>query len=60
MSLLHIFSHTLNDFGMLGVFFFMALENIGIPLPTEFAFLVAQRLIQTNVVSFWWAYMVIN
>lgn len=40
------------DFGLWGVFFVMVIENIGIPLPTEIGFLVAQGLIAHGQVDY--------
>ncbi|MCR4277745.1 MAG: DedA family protein [Candidatus Berkelbacteria bacterium] len=48
-SLISLVGH----YGLLGIFVSMLIENIGIPLPTEGAFLVASHLITQGRYSFW-------
>jgi len=46
--------------GMKAVFVFMAVENLGVPWPTEAGFLAAQGLVRAKAVNYWWAYTVIT
>lgn len=46
----------LAHYGLAGIFLSMVIENIGIPLPTEGAFLVGQNLISLHHYSFWQLY----
>jgi len=46
----------ISQYGLLGIFISMLIENIGIPLPTEGAFLVAAHLINQGHYSFWLMY----
>lgn len=54
-ALIHIIDH----YGLAGIFGSMLIENLGIPLPTEGGFLVAQRYISTGAYSFWFMYFFI-
>lgn len=40
------------DHGVIGVFFFIAIENLGVPWPTSLAFIVAMDLVRTGHLSF--------
>src|SRR3989344_1116056 len=51
-SLISLISH----YGLLGIFVSMLIENVGVPLPTEGAFLVAMHLIDQGQYSFWAMY----
>lgn len=51
-SIIHLVQH----FGLGGIASSMIIENIGIPLPTEAAFLVSQTLITQGNHSFWFMY----
>lgn len=51
-SLISLISH----YGLLGIFVSMLIENVGVPLPTEGAFLVASHLINQGQYSFWMMY----
>jgi len=46
--------------GMVGVFLFMFVENMGVPFPTELGFIAAQGLIEAGYVSYWLAFVVIT
>ncbi|OGD61630.1 hypothetical protein A3A71_00125 [Candidatus Berkelbacteria bacterium RIFCSPLOWO2_01_FULL_50_28] len=46
----------IGKYGLLGVFVSMLIENIGIPLPTEGAFLVGLHLVNQGYYSFWEMY----
>lgn len=48
--------HLIGRFGLPSIFASHVVENIGIPFPTEGAFLVSQRLIETGRHSFWFMY----
>ncbi|HSX41860.1 MAG TPA: VTT domain-containing protein [Candidatus Saccharimonadales bacterium] len=50
------FFHLIARFGLPSIFISHVIENIGIPFPTEGAFLVSQRLIETGRYSFWFMY----
>ncbi len=51
------FLKLVEHYGLISVFLSHVIENIGIPFPTEGAFLVSQRLIQTGAHSFWSMYV---
>ncbi|MEA3400187.1 MAG: VTT domain-containing protein [Armatimonadota bacterium] len=42
----------IRDHGAIGVFLILAIENVGIPLPTTLAFIVAMDLVRTGRLSF--------
>jgi len=46
----------ISRYGLLGIFVSMLIENVGIPLPTEGAFLVALNLVSQGHYSFWLMY----
>ncbi len=46
--------------GMIGVFLFMVIENMGVPFPTELGYVAAQGLISGGFISVWWAFAVIS
>jgi membrane protein DedA with SNARE-associated domain len=46
--------------GDLGIFLNMALENLGIPLPTEIGYLLAQRQIEESLFRFWLMLLLLN
>lgn len=50
---LDYFQHLIATYGLVGIFISIAIENIGIPLPTEAAFLVGNQLIRNGNYSFW-------
>lgn len=45
--------------GMVGVFLFMVIENMGVPFPTELGYLATQGLISRGLIPWWWAFTVI-
>lgn len=55
-TLFYYIFHLVQNFGLLGIAGSMIIENIGIPFPTEGAFLVAQHLITNHHYSFWFMY----
>jgi len=51
-DLLSYLDSLLNHSGLWGIFVFMVLENIGVPFPTEAAFLAGQVMVARGVVSY--------
>ena len=49
--------HLFQSLGSAGVFVSMLVENIGVPLPTEIGYLIAQELISTGKHS--WTFMIV-
>ncbi len=60
MSFIDSLQHTFAIYGMLGVFFIMLVENLGIPFPTEVGFLIAQSLIVHGSIHYVPAVLVIT
>lgn len=60
INLLGSIFHFVSLYGMVGVFLIMILENIGLPIPTEIGFLVAQELVNKNIVNFYLAVTIIT
>lgn len=46
--------------GLLGVFLFMAAENVGVPVPTGIGFVVAQGLINHGRADYWLVFALIS
>jgi membrane protein DedA with SNARE-associated domain len=56
MSLFASITALIAKYGLFGIASSMVVENIGIPFPTEGAFLVGQQLISKGTYSFWMMY----
>lgn len=48
--------HWVQAHGLVGAFVFMAVESVGVPLPTELAFITAQALIVSDAAPYWEAF----
>ncbi|MEI6477632.1 MAG: DedA family protein [bacterium] len=56
--MLHILRNLISHYGLFGMFVSVAIENLGLPLPTEPAYLVGQALITDGSHS-WWVIQVV-
>lgn len=48
--------HIIGTYGLPGIFFSLAIESIGVPFPTEAAFLVSNQLISNGIYGFWFIF----
>jgi len=57
---MHALFNLLHGLGLPGIFLLLFFENMGIPLPTEAGYIVAQTLITHNTYSYWTVFAVLQ